>query len=288
MYLIKMQKALHLKDALKKKNPKIDGDYIITEKIDGWYGYLDYMPNQGWEAIRSSSGRIIPSMTWLSSILKESLPYSRYKTRLVFEITIPDTPFHILNGILNRKNEQAESAVIVCHDVINLEKPVLAYRRMRELQDVFRTVTNLKIAEVLRISANRAKWELDFKAVVDAGGEGIVMKQADGVFLPGKRNSTLLKWKEEITLDLEVVQVYETIGKKGEPALSLKLRRISGVEIAVVVPKDVDRIAWTNDPSLVVGKVAEIKAMKELANGKLREPRFKCLREDKTILELVD
>jgi hypothetical protein len=36
-------------------------------------------------------------------------------------------------------------------------------------------------------------------------------------------------------------------------------------------------------PSLIHGKVVEVKAMKELPDGSLREPRFKCIREDKTI-----
>lgn len=288
MYLIKMQKALHLKDALKKKDPKIKGDYIITEKLDGWYGYLDYDPETGWEAIRSSSGRVIPSLAWLSKKLRTTLLQSKFKHRLIFEIIIPETPFHILNGILNRKYDQAASAIIICHDLINLNRTEMAYQRLEALNHAFKNIGNLEIAKTLRISSDRAKWELDFKVIIDAGGEGIVMKQADGLFMPGKRNSELLKWKEEVTLDLEVIKAYETIGKKGEPALSLKLRRVSGVEIAVVVPKDIDRIAWTENPSLVVGKVAEIKAMKELPNGKLREPRFKCLREDKLISELSD
>jgi DNA ligase-1 len=46
---------------------------------------------------------------------------------------------------------------------------------------------------------------------------------------------------------------------------------------------DAQRELWWAEPTLINGKVVEVKAMKELPDGSLREPRFKCIREDKTI-----
>jgi hypothetical protein len=49
---------------------------------------------------------------------------------------------------------------------------------------------------------------------------------------------------------------------------------------------DKQRTTWWNARSLIIGQVIEVKAMQELPDGSLREPRFKCVRFDKTLAEI--
>lgn len=285
---MKLQKAKHLKDELKKKNPNINHEYMYSEKIDGWYTYTDFDKYTGWSNIHSSSNRVIPSMVHCSEQYFSKLPNPSSNCRLIMEAYIPDTPFHILNGIFNRSkgNCLAEDVHFKLHDVIYLDDPLLdayqRYRRLIELPDLER----LQVHSLLGISSNQDKWQKAFETIVSNGGEGIVLKQADGTYQAGKRNSSLLKIKQEVSLKLRIIDYFTTIGAKGEVAYNLTVMRKGGASFNVVVPKHSDQAKFQE--VCPIGQVAEIKAMKELENGMLREPVFKCIREDKNVWELVD
>lgn len=285
---MKMQKVLHFKHELVKKKPKMNGEYLITEKLDGWYGYMDYYPQIGWTPIKSSRGRVIEAFSWFSEIAKTGWQPT-FPCRLIFELIIPDTPFHIINGIFNRKSEQATQAILVFHDLISMDITVTAYNRYQILREHFNNLwPSTRITPILTISSKVRDWEDTFVEIVKAGGEGIVIKQLEGIYHPGKRNYTLLKMKQEVTLDLRIVEMFWSTGKKGEEALNMTVVRKSGTQLTVVVPKDTDKAKYLAEPFSFLGKIAEITAMKELKNGMLREPRFKCLREDKILTDLID
>ena len=279
------QKVKHLKDELKKKSPAINNQYIVSEKKDGWYVYVDFDKFTGWGHCRSSSGREIPSMKHCKKDF-EALGNPLTGIRLIMEAVIPETPFHILNGVFNRSkgNCDAEDVVFYLHDIITLDRPNLTainrYKQLMQLPELAR----IKVHSNLDITADPNRWDYYFKTVVNNGGEGVILKQANGIYQPSKRNSSLMKIKQEVTLDLLVVAYYSTIGDKGNTAWNMVCRRKSGVEVTVVVAKHLDIASFELESP--IGKVAEISAMKELRNGALREPTFKCIREDKTILDL--
>lgn len=283
------QKALHLKDALKKKRLQIEGEYLITEKLDGWYGYLDFHVETGFSPVYSGAGRAIPSLRYYKDILKHSeTSFNNSKPfRLIFEIYEEDVPFHILNGRLNRRSEQAENAKLYLHDVITLQNKS-AQGRFYDLLDIYPYFDDkyFKRVPLIDISSDRTVWENHFQKVVDSGGEGIIMKQANSIYHPGKRNNSLLKLKLETTVDVECISIKNTVGAKGEDALNLVCRRKNGILIIVVVPKHEDKFRFRKEPEQVIGKVVELRAMKELENGQLREPRFKCVRYDKTLKDI--
>ena len=114
---IKPQKALHLHTEQDKKQPKYDGhEYMIFEKHDGWYGYLDFPAS----TIHSRAMREIPALRELSDLIRSRRPNIR--GRLIFEIMIDGleiNSFPTLNGILNRKFEQAEGVYLRVHDYLH-------------------------------------------------------------------------------------------------------------------------------------------------------------------------
>lgn len=284
---MKPQKVLHLHLEEAKKKPKITGGYIVTEKLDGWYGYIDYIDGE-WGNVTSSSGREIPSLLWARNKFQEIILES--DIRLIFEIIIPEQPFHILNGILNRSvgNCQAIDAKFYIHDMIDFKVPASAFTRLVRLKeiDLSKVEDYIKIVKVLDITDDKEEWMKHFKDITDRGGEGIILKQAFGVYQPDKRNSSLMKVKLESTFDLECFDMFHTVGDKGHDNLNVSLRRKNGAVITVRIPKDEDRELFELNPNAILGKVVEVKCMCELEGGSLREPRFVGVRHDKSLKEI--
>ena len=278
-----VQKALHLHIEEAKKNPKHIGlEYMLFEKHDGWFGYLDF-PSC---LIHSRQLRPIPSVVELSNKIRSKRPNTN--GRLIFEIMIEGLEidsFHELNGILNRKREQVEGVYLRVHDFIPdfLHCTMPADKRYKFAEEI---VTSLDLPEVimspiLGVTQDMAEARELCETLWAQNKEGIILKQKDGLYQSGKRNYSLMKIKEEVTLDLRVHDVFEGkdkyIGTLGGLILKDKnhvLHKVSGMS-------DEDRDLWWKDPSLIVGKIVEVKAMKKLANGSLREARFKAVRHDK-------
>lgn len=294
-----IQKALHLSDAKKVKKFKF-GEYAIMEKLDGWYCYIDYIDGK-WGILRTSVGREIPSLNHLTKIFQDKVKNGSLEPcRLIFEATIANTPFHIANGIFNRKSELATETILYLHDLIKFSTSIpfssrLGYCRdsMPHLQSIFGDT--IQLAPVLAEGVHLEERAVElFQEVTSRGGEGIILKELNAGYHFGKRNSTLMKIKEAVTKDLLVVGLVEGKGKYQGTTGALRVRTKSGVsfDIGCGVATDFDRDCWWNayfntmlgvsSEDNIVGKVVEVVAMKELPGDMLREPRFKAIRWDKT------
>lgn len=288
---MKPQKVLHLHLEEAKKKPKLSHEYMVSEKFDGWYVYSDFDKYTGWGDITSSAGRVIPSMLHCRREILDKLPNPRGNCRLIMEAIIPDTVFSILNGVFNRSKGdcQARDVVFKAHELVYFDEVCpTALIRSKKLRDFLDAGKTDKIQEVstLAITSDKAEWLKLFDIITYNGGEGIILKQADGIYQPNKRNSSLMKIKLEDTLALHCVDVEETFGEKGNRNLNLLLKRKSGVDVTVRVGKHSDVAAIDADNSYIVGKIVSVKCMKELENGSLREPRFVEILHSKTIEEI--
>jgi len=293
--MIKPQKVKHLHLELEKKAPNIDHIYMVTEKVDGIFAYIDYTLETGWGTIHSRAMRELPSLYEYTNHFAASLGIPTVACRILMEVYIPDTPFHILNGIFNRSKGDchAGDAHFLLHDIIfpnpvdsSRLLPYTALERFNLLKTLNPESSIIKIAELLNASSSPELWRACFNRVVAEGGEGVVLKQADAIYQPDKRNSSLMKIKEEVTVDLLCVRIYETVGTKGHDNLNLVLKSKDGLEITVRVPKPEEADSFIDNPELIVGKVVQIKAMKKLSTGLYREPRYEAIRYDKTIAEI--
>lgn len=289
------QKVLHYHIEEAKKTPKIDGDYIVTEKLDGWFTTIAFNTKVGWLDVKSSNGRIIPSMKHTKQFF-ERLPVPTRNVTLIAEAYIPEMGFYEMNGIFNRSKGacQATDVEFYVHDLLyNSEHSNdvvvdkrTALERMKSI-DGLCLEHNQKIRAVkpLTVTSNRETWFEYFDKVTYKGGEGIILKQADGLYQPDKRNSSLMKMKLEDTYDLLCIDMYLTYGEKGNENLNILLKDKAGTEQAVRVGKHEDIYNFMNVES-PVGKVVEIKVMKKNEDGSYREPRFVTVREDKLAKEI--
>jgi ATP-dependent DNA ligase len=297
MIELKPQKALHLHEAQKVKKFRF-GEYAVMEKLDGWYCYIDCIDGK-WDVLRSRVGREVPAFTDISKFLVK-IGIGSINCRFIFEATIPGTNFHEANGIFNRKSEQAQGVTLYFHDLVDLDNHSLDFEtryslgckilgeffqvcKQTDMLELANRPCNIAIVPVLRVADSEEESQELFQEVTRRGGEGIILKDLNSGYHFGKRNSTLLKIKEEITKDFEVVGLAEGEGKYLGTLGALQVRGKNGVVIEVSGMSDWERNVWWGNPAMIIGKVVEVVAMKELPNGSLREPRYKSIRFDKDI-----
>lgn len=283
------QKALHYSEAIKKKN-YIPHTFAIQPKLDGWFVMIDFIDGK-WGKLTSRAEREIPSIAYLNEKIEEAL-HPTQDLRLIFEATIPDMQFHELNGVLNRKYEDAENVVLNLHDAVWLDMPEVSFKdRWSSIQGIFNHLwlvlkEQVQLIPVLAISSQEDVFYYHFNQVTSSGGEGIILKNYDTGYFFGKRNAHLMKLKEEVTKDLAVVGMVEGEGKYAGTLGALIVQSRDGTKHQVSGMTDAQREEWWSSTRSIIGKVVEIKAMKELPDGSLREPRFKCIRHDKTLVEI--
>lgn len=281
---MKPQLAKHLYKELDLKKPNCMGkDYAIFVKYDGWYGYIDFVDGVA-GPIKSRAMRAIPSLAKFSNIINECVT-APITGRLLFEITIPSIPdFSTLNGILNRSRGDCEArgATLLCHDFIaNPNELFLArYDRMKAVLKTL-NLKRVQVAPIIEIGSYRDA-QRHVEKVWTNGGEGVILKQTDAPYYPEKRNSTLLKIKEDVDADLLVVGLEQGKGKYAGVLGALICKDKAGHVHKVSGMTDEERYQWWTNPDYIIGKVVEIKAMKKLKEGGYREPRFKAIRFDKT------
>jgi len=293
--MIKPQKVLHYHIEEAKKNPKIQGEYIVSEKLDGWFTTISYNTKVGWLDVKSSNGRTIPSMKHAKQFF-ERLPVPDRNITLIAEAYIPEMDFYTMNGIFNRsKGEcQATDVEFYIHDLVynsELSNDIVVDKRpaLERMESIswLALDNNTKIRGIkpYTVTKDREIWFDYFDRVTYKGGEGVILKQADGLYQPEKRNSSLMKMKLEDTYDLLCIDMYLTYGEKGNENLNILLKDKAGTEQAVRVGKHEDVYNFMNVES-PVGKVVEIKVMKKNEDGSYREPRFVTVRRYKSVSEI--
>lgn len=274
-----IQKVLHLHLEEAKKTPKIKGNYLVTEKLDGWFTYIDYSKETGWGLIHSRQERVIPSL--VKNTFFHSLPTPNEDCRLISEAIIPGLDFHTLNGLLNRSKGECQVANVEfhLHDIVFPESLHLSNaERFNILYEIPET-TNIKHIKLLSYCNDRDIWMHYANKVWEKGGEGIVLKADRAVYRPDKRDSSLMKVKLEERVIGECVSIYYTTGEKGNSNLNIEVRLPSGVVVDVRVPKHKDIEKIEENKSYILGQSIGLKCMCILPDGKLREPRFERVLE---------
>lgn len=280
----KPQKALHLYIDEEKKSPKHVGvTYAVFEKFDGWYMYVDFIDGK-WGEIKSRAGRAIPSVQHLN-IFKEIIPTENM--RLIFEGTIPGMEFKDLNGIFNRLSPVQEIVVFKLHDVLTEENKPFNLRYKQALDIELKLNSDLvEAVKLLSVSREKVDWVRCYEQILSQGGEGVILKQAFGLYHPDKRNHTLMKIKCELTLDLVVIGLVKGEKKYANTLGALQVQEKDGTVHTISGMTDAERDYFWTFPDEIIGKVVEVQAMKRISNGSLREPRFKAIRYDKAVSEI--
>ena len=208
---------------------------------------------------------------------------------------------NIISGICRTETRGIGTDIeLHCHDILTLdewesmaasrpyaERKVHLERLIQGSTQRLHTIPQFNIANEIQLLEMA-------RAVQRRGGEGVCYRPMDAGWVSGDRSTNLIRDKEKITFDLEALGVSGVkTGPKGGllGVLNVRWRKFGNPEGEECI-QDVrgmthdDLRAWDADPSLIAGKIVQIEAMKMTPYGTLREPRFKCIREDKTVADL--
>ncbi|PTS86453.1 hypothetical protein DBR00_02540 [Pseudomonas sp. HMWF032] len=274
--------------------------YHITEKLDGVYAFFLFLAGF-WQAF-TRTGERIHSCEHLEDHL-EGLNLDKslviigellliYRDGYVWKYA----PVGETSGAV-RRHEQNSWLNLVVHDCLTQKEFREGYSsvhftdRLSRLAWIHVNVKNpYEVTRLVRFPASCRGTKDDAvetaKEVFSRKGEGVILRDPEALWEAGKRDHRIMRIKERITKDLEVVGVKEGVGKMAGMAGSLLCRwkTPDGTlhEIPVAGGDFAQRTAWLQRPWQIVGKIIEVEAMKMTPDGFLREPRYKGVRFDKT------
>lgn len=278
-----------------------NNDIFVTEKLDG-NRCIAHFDGIEWQ-FTSRNGKPMHvkfDMTGLpKNLTYDGEVLSPEQTQLSMKIadgvfdTKFDKMFNETSGLINRHSLD-KKLIYNIFDVIVEDE---TYANRREILSTLVPQGNVRILPVLRhYSTKEARdgnidWLLD--KVVSAGGEGLMINIADGLY-EHKRTDSLLKYKQVQTMDMEVVGIEEGEGKYEGLIGAINVRCVTDKGDTVYCNvgsglSDTQRFEWAFHPEKILGKIVEVAYFSVSQNANhsaheysLRFPRLKSVREDKT------
>ena len=240
-----------------------------SEKFDGVF-CCALMDDDGEVHICSRTGEEYLSMEHLKNYFRGKLFQN---VLLLFEAYIFGQPQNVISGACRDTKNQHPEIVAMFHTFVENNTAVLS--SSGDDTDSWKFVDHSLV-----YSLEEAQKLAD--SIIDRGGEGLIL-HAHNVqpYQPGKRNASIIKIKRGISVDLECLGVYLGKGKYSASVGGLLCRYKDGKIIRVSGMTDIQRQVWFDHHDYIVGKIVQIDAMGETANGMLREPRFIGIRTDK-------
>ena len=257
------------------------GEYLLTPKYDGCAVHIELNDGRIEQCI-SGSGKPVRS---LDHVLKELLQvFPSGRVVLDAEAWVPDMEFQEISGLFRRHTSDHRLKIRVfngyCPFVVGGRGA--AYKnRISALHSgilarncVFVTTVATSASMPLAGATVMARY---WQAL--GGFDGVVLHHRDAPYFQGRAKYESVKIKPLLSFDLEVTGVNAAVGEKtGRATCALVCRwKDGGVqEVATGLSH-----AQQADPGQFIGKIIEVRAMGLTSDGKLREPRFCGVREDK-------
>ena len=266
--------------AFKKQHPTLDDlppdDYIMMAKYDGCLAIIKP------DGVGTRTGEEIISIPQCLEDAAKLLP-----DHVIFgEVYKFDTPFKDISGAFRRHKPQSGLFVMVFDAVPfdawkagKCDKPYI--ERYTALKDAWlRTPTaNLIVASALDLGSPQGF----ANALVRKGGhDGAIIRRKDAPWTTGaSKNGEAIKVKPVQSLDLRAVDWFYGKGKHAGRAGGIVVE-YRGVQTQVgtgFTDREREEIASAGQAPCAI---AEVEFMELTADGKLREPRFKGWRYDKS------
>lgn len=282
-------KAKNINDLIDKIDK--DEEYSITMKLDGFKA-LVRVDEYGNKTAYSRNGLEYEGLEdFLNELeLDKNMLYDG--ELLYFDDTLKSADrFKKTSEIVRTKGEKNKDLLVYeIYDVISLEdynkgKSSLKYSERREYLDSLPQNKYQKITKVLRKSKIDSSLFEYLDEVIKQGNEGLIANKLDAYYEVGKRNASIIKFKQQNDVDLLVIGVEEGTGKYKDMLGALVVEYL-GYEVKVGSGlSDSFRKEMWEDKDKIIGKIVEIQYMEETqdkdGNYSLRHPRLKNVRWDK-------
>lgn len=281
-------KAIDIENLSKKARAQFEldiaaGEYLLTPKFDGCAVHIELNDGRIEQCI-SGSGKPVRSLDHALKELLQVFPTGRVV--LDAEAWVPDMEFQEISGLFRRHTSDSRLQLRVFNGYASSWMCITdrgsAYEtRIGLLAHVLLGSDCTLIAAVPRTLVPSIPMSEDMARFWQAGGgfDGCVLHHKDAPYFQGRAKYESVKIKPLLSYDLEVVGVNAAVGEKtGRPTCALVCRWKDGgtQEVATGLSH-----AEQASPEQFLGKIIEVRAMGLTADGKLREPRFCGVREDK-------
>jgi ATP-dependent DNA ligase len=280
-------KAIDIENLSRKARAQFDldlaaGAYLLTPKFDGCAVHIELNDGRIEQCV-SGSGKPVRSLDHALKELLQVFPSGRVV--LDAEAWVPGTEFQEISGLFRRHTSDSRLQLKVFNGYF------IAGRNQRyeaRLADISQALCYVPLLYT-HTAARSPAFDLEHATVMarawqQAGGfDGCVLHHRDAPYFQGRAKYESVKIKPLLSFDLEVVGVDRAIGEKtGRATCALVCRwKDGGVqEVATGLSH-----AQQADPGQFIGKIIEVRAMGLTSDGKLREPRFCGVREDKLSAE---
>ena len=280
--------------------------WYAQHKIDGVFAALDLSSGD----LYSRTGKLLYVQTGsvLSSIIEKLTSYAyanKLTGLLIAEVIHAGSSLEQLSGFLNPNRVQAwEEHVttsgwqLYLHDWVQFDagkdagKDARDYAtRYAELFTYFRTTVENALVLDNVVLLDNVHAERVFQAYTAQGGEGIVVKDPNGIYQMGKRSKQQLKLVREHTEDVRIISVEYGKGKRSQQLARFECQSLDNPDVRFWADLGAGYDdAFRNDltaayaavPESVIGTVWVVKGLQRSSTGKsVRLPKLQYRRFDK-------
>jgi DNA ligase-1 len=268
---------------------------VASEKLDGVFCFAYVSNNDCY--IYSRTGEEYTSLRHLRPELIKVAKETQCEI-IIFEAYTEGVPQPTISGWCRDTKRQHTEIEAYVHDALMFTEFYTCDTdsgyadRYDYLRFIFNCVSDLKYVHLVEQRLLNSKTALMQMAeeIWSRGGEGVVYREFFAGYMPGKRNSTMVKIKKGVSYDLKVAAVEEGKGKYVGCVGKLICHDRNGKVVKVGSGlTDEQRKTWWSPWGYdeVVGKIVQIDAMAVSSKGVLREPRFKGIRHDKMEVDVI-
>lgn len=252
--------------------PKLDGCAMVIRQIDGKI------------TAETASGKPVLSMDHILKVFERLNISGDYV--VCGEVWHPDMSFQDISGAFRRHSTQYKLQFWVW-DVRHCSSTSGWQTRMHllamELLHKPPGVVLCRIPRTFKSIEDVQAHALELRAF--GNYDGAILRDLTAPWFTGRSKGEVIKIKPLVSMDLEVVGVDAAFGEKtGRVTASLvcRISKSSGltqkVSTGMTHAQQLDAAA---NPHNWIGKIVEVEGMGYTADGLIREPRFKGVREDK-------